>query len=90
MCFSTGSPRANFVAAIWKRAHMPSPCVGSLVGQGWLMVSDNNMYQMHLYEGYQLPNDIYYYYALGQVTGGIADENEGEIISYIQLLYGAD
>ena len=69
---------------------MPSPCVGSLVGQGWLMDSDDNVYRTHLYEGYQLPNDIYYQYALGQVTDGLADENEGEIISYIQLLYGAD
>ena len=50
--------RANFVATPWKRAHMPSTCVKSPVGQGWLMDSDDNMYQMHLYEWGQLPNDI--------------------------------
>ena len=50
--------RANFVATPWKRAHMPSTCVKSPAGQDLFMDSDDNMYQMHFYEGGQLPNDI--------------------------------
>ena len=44
--------RANILPTQWKRSHMPSSCVGSPVGQGWLIDSDDNMYQTHLYEGY--------------------------------------
>ena len=67
---------------------MPNPCVGSPVGQGWLMDSDDNVYRIHWYEGDQLPKDIYS--ALGQVTVGLIDENEDEIVSHGELLYGAD
>ena len=81
--------RANFVAAIWKRVHLPSPCLGSPVGQGWLL--DDKVYRLYWYDGDQLPKNIIIYKALGQSDSTVLeDEIEDEDTTYGDHLYGAD
>ena len=53
--------RANFVAAIWRRAASPSPITYRLEGNGWVL--KDGKYNIKWCDGDQVPR------VLGQVTG---------------------
>ena len=73
--------RANFVAKLWKSINQAVPIQSNPVGNGWLL--KDNVYQIHWYEGDQIPRN------LGQrVEGGnvLAKDYEADI----DIVYESD
>jgi hypothetical protein len=80
--------RANYVAAMWKRAALQKPCADSPVGHGWYL--DNDMYRIHWYNGDQLHSDIYKALDIATAETPIMEEEEDEDVTYGEDIFGAD
>ena len=77
--------RANYVAAMWKCAHLPRPCTGSPNAHGWNL--HEQQYRLNWYDGDQLPKDIYR--ALEAEASVMEEEVEDGDVTYGIILDGA-
>ena len=78
--------RANYVAAMWKGATLPNPCVLQPEANGW--VKADEAYQIKWFEGDQVPQSICK--ILDPTSFQEEEDDENDEMSYGETLYGPD
>ena len=79
--------RTNYIASMWKRAHLQKPCTAEPEGNGW--AQENGKYVIDWYDGDQLPTQIYQ--TLNTETNAVLnEEDEDEDVAFGETMYGPD